>query len=152
MCHLSKHLIKYFEFLNGSRIICLLLNFSEKLHSKSWKGRDSSPLSLLIRYNTHAPWKTTSTIQTNGNHHHFFIRISILGHVLVYSVDKTHDLVVTVELIGLLFFNIFSFNFAPTPNKSLKFTRFRRSYINHSAFVLNNHCQSYTAFCLICTV
>ena len=23
----------------------------------------------------HAPWRTTSTIQTNGNHHHFFIRI-----------------------------------------------------------------------------
>ena len=82
----------------------------------------------------------------NGNHHQFLIRISILGHALVHSVDKTHVLVVTVKLIGLLFLNIFSFNFAPTLNKSLRFTRFRRSYVNHTAVVLTNHCQNYTAF------
>ena len=34
----------------------------------------------------------------------------IIGHALVHSVDKTHDLVVTLELICLLFLNIFSFN------------------------------------------
>ena len=33
----------------------------------------------------------------------------VLGHVLVHSVDKTHVLVVTVELICLLFLNIVLF-------------------------------------------
>ena len=106
-----------------------------------WRG-------LWIRYNTYGTWRTTSTIQTNGNHHHCFIWIPILGHVLVHSVDKTHVLVVTVELIRLLFLNIFSFNFVPTSNKSLRFTRFRRSYVNRPAIGLNNHCQSCTAFLL----
>ena len=87
-------------------------------------------------------------IQTNENHHHFFIRIPILGHTLVHSVDKIHVLVLTVELVWLLFLNMFFFNFVPTMNKSLRFTRFRRSYKNRSAVVLTNYCQSYTAFLL----
>ena len=41
------------------------------------------------------------------------------GHVLTHSDDKTHVLVVTVELTWLLFFNALSFNFVPAPNKSL---------------------------------
>ena len=44
----------------------------------------------------------------------------VLGHFLVYCVDKTHILVVIVELILLLFLNIPSFNFAETPSRSLK--------------------------------
>ena len=51
----------------------------------------------------------------------------VLAHVLVHSVDKTHCLVVTMELIWL-FFSIFSFNFVPTPNKSLRFTRFKKLF------------------------
>ena len=85
-------------------------------------------------------------IQTNVNH--FFIRIPILGHTLVHSVDKIHVLVLTVELVWLLFLNMFFFNFVPTMNKSLRFTRFRRSYKNRSAVVLTNYRQSYTAFLL----
>ena len=115
---------------------------------KARRGRGSSPSSLLIRYNTHAPWRTTSTIQTNGNNHHFFIRIPILGHVLVHSVDKTHVLVVvTVELIWLLFLNIFILS-TLFQQRTLSFTRFRGSYVNRTAVVLTNHCQSYTAFLL----
>ena len=72
----------------------------------------------------------------------------LIGHALVHSVDKTHVLVVTVELIWLLFLKTLSFNFAPTPRKYLRFTRFRRSYVNHPAVVLTNHCQSYTVFLL----
>ena len=72
----------------------------------------------------------------------------VIGHALVHSVDKTHVLVVTVELIWLLLFNIRSFNFVSTPIKSLRFTRFRKSYVNHPVLVLPNHCQSYTAFLL----
>ena len=74
--------------------------------------------------------------------------IPVLGRVLEHSVDKTHVLVVTVELIWLLFLNKLSFNFVPTPNKSLMFTIFRRSYVNQTAVVLTNHCQSYTTFYL----
>ena len=43
----------------------------------------------------------------------------VFGHVLIHSFDKTHVLVVTVELIWLLLLNILSFNFVPTPNKFL---------------------------------
>ena len=102
---------------------------------KARRRRDSSPSSLLIRYNTYAPWRTTSTILTNGDHHHFFHsdNITILGRIFIHSVDKTNVLVVTKELIWLLFLNILSFNFFLTPSKSLRFTRFRRNYINCSA-------------------
>ena len=78
----------------------------------------------------------------------------VIGHALVHSVDKTHVLDVTVDLIWLLFLNILSFNFVATPRKSLRFTRFIRSYVNRPAVVLSNHCQSYTAllFCLMCSL
>ena len=71
----------------------------------------------------------------------------VLGHILILSVDKTHVLVVTVELIWLLFLNILSFNFAPTPNKFLRLKRFRKSYVNRPDVALTNH-TSYTAFLL----
>ena len=71
-----------------------------------------------------------------------------IGHALVHSINKSHVLVVTVELIWFLFLNILSFNFLQTPRKSLRFT----SYVNRPVVVLTDHCQSYTAFCLICAV
>ena len=37
-----------------------------------------------------------------------------------------------------------SFNFAPTPNESLRLTRIRKSYVNRSAVILTNH-RSYAA-------
>ena len=85
MCHQSKYLMGYFEFLDGSRIICLPFEYFKKTSlttclGKARRGGDSLPLYLIIRYNTHAPsWITTSTIQTYGNHHHFFIGLPILG-------------------------------------------------------------------------
>ena len=72
----------------------------------------------------------------------------VIIHTLAHSVDKIHVLVVTMELIWLLFLNTLSFSFVPAPRKSLRFTRFRRSYVNHPVIVLTNHCQSYTAFLL----
>ena len=71
----------------------------------------------------------------------------VTGHALVH-VDKTHVLVVTVDLIWLLFLNILSSNFVATSRKFLRFTRFIRSYVNRPVVVLTNHCQSYTAFLL----
>ena len=72
----------------------------------------------------------------------------VIGHALVHSVDKTHVLVVTVDLIWLLFLNILSSNFVATPRKFLRFTRFIRSNVNRPVVVLTNHYQSYTAFLL----
>ena len=43
----------------------------------------------------------------------------VLDHVLIHSFDKTHVLIVTVELIWFLLLNIFSFSFVPTTNKFL---------------------------------
>ena len=62
----------------------------------------------------HLPFKETgtTTIFSFGYHH-------VFGHVVIHSFDKTHDLVVTVELIWLLLLNMLSFNFVPTPNKFL---------------------------------
>ena len=72
----------------------------------------------------------------------------VIAHALVHSVDKTHVMVVTVDLIWFLFLNMLSFNFVATPRKFLRFTRFIRIYVNRPAVVLTNHCQSHTAFLL----
>ena len=80
---------------------------------------------------------------------------SVLSDVLVHSVENTHALVVIVELICLLFLNILSSNFAQTPNKSITFKKFRRSYVHRSIIVVQtNHCHICTAFDvrLICSV
>ena len=42
----------------------------------------------------------------------------------------------TVGLIWLMHLNVLSFNFVLTPNKSIRFTRFRKSYVNCPAIVL----------------
>ena len=75
-------------------------------------------------------------------------KYAVIGHVLVHSVDKTHVLDVTVDLVWLLLLNIFSFNFVATPRKFRQVNKIHRSYVNRSAVVLTDHCQSYTAFLL----
>ena len=42
----------------------------------------------------------------------------ILSHALVYFVDKTHVVIVTMDLIWLLFSNIVFFNFSNTEHIS----------------------------------
>ena len=76
----------------------------------------------------------------------------VLGNVLVYSVEKAHVLVVTGELIWLLFLNILSFNYMQTPNKSHGFKKFRRSYVHLSIVVQINHCQMCTYFFTWCSL
>ena len=63
----------------------------------------------------------------------------VIAHALAHSVDKTHVLLVTMELIWLLFLNTLSFNFILTPRNPLRFTRFRRSYVNCPAVVVTNY-------------
>ena len=71
-------------------------------------------------------------------------------HILIGLFDKTHALIVTVELIWLLLLNILSFNFAPTPNKFLLDWQDSedikiQNYIKCPVVALINH-TSYTAF------
>ena len=58
----------------------------------------------------------------------------VTENVLVHSIEKKHVLVVTGELIWLLFCNILFFNYVQTMNKSLRFRKFRRSYTYNSLF------------------
>ena len=92
-------------------------------------------------------WITTKTIKGKQGPPLFFHSDTnlVLSHAVVQSVDKIHVLVVTVELTWLLFLNILSFNFFSTSNKSLRFRRFRRSYINCHVVFPTKHCQSCTA-------
>ena len=59
--------------------------------------------------------------------------------------NSGNDLVIVLEYI---FFS----NFVPRPNKSVRFTRFRRNYVNRTAVVLTEHCQITLFFLLDCTV
>ena len=62
----------------------------------------------------------------------------VLGNVLDNSVEKTHVLVVTGELIWLLFLNILFFNYVQEPSKSHRFRKFRRSYTYTSMFLFKS--------------
>ena len=48
----------------------------------------------------------------------------------------------------MLFLNILSFNFLQTPNKSLKFIKFRKSNVHRSVVVQTKHCQFALLFLL----
>ena len=116
-------------------------NCIDNISSKSKERLNSSPSPLLIRYNTRAFWKTKSTIQERegGTIIFWFIyQARVTGRVLVHFIDKSHVLVVTVELIRLLLLNILSFNFVQTPNKSLTLRGFRRGSVNRPAVVPNS--------------
>ena len=107
------------------------------------------PSSLLIPHNTHTLKSNIYHSNKAGPTPPFHSDTNtVLGYGLVHSVDKTHVLVVTAEQFWLLFLDILSFDFVPTPNKSLRFTRFRRGYLIRTAVTPTNHCQSYTAFLL----
>ena len=110
--HRNRNLMKHFEFLHGSRMICLPLNISEKFHYQHLFGKlgEAEAQELLNNNKDHSKkWGPRLFFHSDTN--------PVLSHVLAHSVDKTHVLGVTVELIWLLFLNILSFNFCPTPNK-----------------------------------
>ena len=121
-------------------------NCSYSISSKSWRRQ------RLIAFVLANAIQYPRTLKNNIYHSNkrgpslFFYSDtnSVLSHVLVHSVDKNHNLDVTVELILLLLLNILYFNFVPTPNKSLRSVSFRRSYVNSPAVILTNHCQSST--------
>ena len=105
-----------------------------------------------MQNNTHAPWRATSITQTNKRGPPPFFHLDtnpVLGHVKIHSVDKDPYFGWWVELIWLFFLNILSFIFFPTPNKSLRLTRFRKSCVSRPDVVLTNR-TSYTVFCYMC--
>ena len=144
----------FFEFLNGSKIICLHLNISEKLHCNIFSKRQMRQ--RLIAFIFVKTIQYSHTLKNNIYHSgkqlppsFFHLHTNpVIGPAPVHPVDKTHVLVITAELIWLFFLNKISFNFVPTLRKSLRFTRFRRSYVNHPSVVLTNCCQSFTDFLL----
>ena len=71
----------------------------------------------------------------------------VLGNALAHPFEKKTVLVVTVELIWLLFFNILSFNFIQTPNKSLRFRKFRRRNVHHG-----QSCAAFFGWCALSKV
>ena len=99
MCYHKKHLMGYFGFLHGSRTIYLFLNISENcidnFSLKSWKRQRLINLKNNIYHSNKRGSPTFFHSDTS----------TVLCHFLVYFVDKTHVLVVTLELI-LLFFLI----------------------------------------------
>ena len=123
MCH--HNISWYFELLYGSGIICFPLNFPEKLYWHiSLKIQKRQRLIVFILVNR---IQYPRTLQNNIYHSNkrvpppFFHSYTnpVFVHVLIYFCDKTHVLVVTVELIWLLLLNIISFNFVIMSNKFL---------------------------------
>ena len=130
MWHHNKHLMGYFEFLHGSRIICLPLNISVKLH---WQY-----VFIFVNKIQYPRTLKNNTCHSNKRGPPLLFHLDtnpVIGHALVHSADKTHALVVTVDLIWLLFLNILSFNFAAARRKSLRFIRFIRRYVNRPSGV-----------------
>ena len=138
----NRHLMGHSEFLHGLMVICLPLNISEKLQAR--RGRDSSTSSLLMWYNTHAFWRTTSNIELlnkRGSPPYFHSDNNLVfGNALVNPV----------ELIWLLFLKILSFNFLQRLSKSLRFRKFRRSNVHHFVVVQTNYFQVTLLFYLMC--
>ena len=153
LCLHNKYLIRYFKFLHGSRIICLHWNISELHWLYVFEKLDKARLiaSIFVNIIQYPCTRKNNIYFSNkrGTPPCFHPDTNpAIGHALVHSINKSHVLVVTVELIWFLFLNILSFNFLQTPRKSLRFT----SYVNRPVVILTDHCQSYTAFCLICAV
>ena len=140
-------LLEHFKFLNGSRVICLPLNTSEKLHCQYLfeKLGKAETQELLNNNKDHSRKREPPAFFHSDTN-------VVLGHVLVHSVGKSHVLSVTVELTWLLFLNVLSFDLFRTPNKSLRFRIFRRIYVNCHAVVPTNHYQSCTALLFLLDV
>ena len=128
-------------------MICLPLNILETLHLQHLSEKlGEIETYIFISINTIQPPHILNSIDYSSKREpQTFFHLDnnpVLGHLLVHSVNKTHVLIVSVELIWLLFLNIgvLSFKYVSTPNKCLRFTRFRRSYVNRPVDVLTNQC------------
>ena len=153
MPHHNRHLMGHSEFFHGSRLICLPLNISEKLQAR--RGRDSSTSSLLMWYNTHAFWRTTSNIETSN--------IKQTGNTTIFSIGyqsctwkrsgpsfwkkPCSGCNSEINLVVLLEYTFLQ-PYSNVEQVSLRFRKFRRSNVHHSVVVQSNHCQVALLFLL----
>ena len=146
LSHHNKRVMGYFESLYGLGIICLLLNFSEKLHWQHLieKSEEAETHQFYL-----SPSRTASAIQRNRYHHHFFIWIPscvwprcdpFLRQNPWSGCNSRIDLVVALEYA---FFQLCS----NAKQIFVRLTRFRRSYVNYPVVVLTSP-TSYKSFLL----
>ena len=136
------------------------MNISKKLHWKHHFQRleetETHPLHLFTIQYPHT-WRTTSTIQTNVGHYHFFNRIPILYLATFWSIQLTKPMFWLrnsgIGLIVVLEYSFFQLC-SNTELGSLRFTRFRRSYVNRTAHTdaLPITVKVKLLFCLMCAV
>ena len=143
----------HFEFLHDSEIPWDLRSceyYRKIILTKSLRkartGRDYHHLYLCQYVAT--PAHSEEQHQAKWNHHHSFIRISILYFATFWYIPSTCsgcdsgiDLVVVLEYTLV--------PYCSKPRKSRRFKRFRRSYVHHPVVVSTNHCQSFNAFSLV---
>ena len=138
-------------------IICLPLNISELHWQYVLKELETGHRFIALAFVNTIQY--LRTLKNNIYHSNkwgppLFLHLHtnpVIGHALVHSFVETNVLDVTVDLIWL-YLNILSFNFVATPRKSLRFTRFIRSYVNRPAVVLTTTVKVTLLFCLVCTV
>ena len=136
-------LMGHFEFLHDPRMICFPSNISQKLQAETiitFISVNTKQHLLILKINIDHSSKREPPLFFHSD------TSPVLGNGLVHFVDKTHLLAVTAELIWLFFLDILSFKFFQKPSKSLRFRRFRRSYVNRPVDDSTNHCHSFTAF------
>ena len=113
----------------------------------SKKPKKLSSLSYFIQYNTHAPWRSTPTIETNGYHHCNFIQYQsyawqrsdpFFWKNSFFDCNCGNDLVVALEYA---FIQLCS----KAKGTSIKLKRFRRSHVKRLLLILIS-CTCYTSF------
>ena len=121
-------------------MICLGLNISEKLHYQHLfeKLGEAETQELLNNNKDHS--------RKRGRPPFFHSDTNLVfSHILVHSCRQKLCSSCNSGINLILFLNTLSFNFFLTQNKSFRFGRFRRSYVNCHVVVPTNHCQSCTA-------
>ena len=118
LCHYNKRLIGYFKFLYGSGWFAFLWIFQKKLHLQHlFKSPKQRIIAFVLVNAIQYPCTLKNNIYLSNKRvplpfFHSYTN-PVFDHVLIHSFDKTHVLVVTVELILLLLLNMLSFNFVP---------------------------------------
>ena len=148
MCHHRKHLMGYFKFLNGSRIICLPLNIPENMYWQHvFKKVEGEDLPFIFVNMGQYPHNLKINIYHSNKrkptpYSHSDINLWPRSGPFCWQ-DPCSGCNSETDLVDAL--EYFSFNFVPTPNKSLRFTRFRKKDVNCFAIVLTSHWESYKA-------
>ena len=153
-------MMRYVELVHDSKMICLPLNISKKLHwqhlfEKQEEAENIITLISVDKPQTRSFWRTTSTIQGNGHHHYFFIRIPILYLATFWSIlsIKLMFWLLQCNSFGYCSWIYFHLTFFKCRTNPLGSENLQRNNVNYPLVVSTNHCQSFSAFfCLMCDV